>query len=52
MSGNEKAYRSMGFSGATALTIGIVSICVGVISGILLVISGARLIQNRTGLTF
>ncbi|MBO6112132.1 MAG: hypothetical protein J6P45_03685 [Lachnospiraceae bacterium] len=50
--GNEKAYRTMGFSGVMALSVGIVMICVGVISGVLLLISGAKLMQNKSGLLF
>lgn len=48
----EKAYKSMGRSGALNLTIGICTLVAGVASGILLIISGARLLANRSKILF
>lgn len=48
----EKIYKSMGKSGATNLTIGICVLVAGIVSGVLLIISGAKLLSERTKLTF
>ena len=45
---NEKAYKTMGLTGAANIAIGIVVMVVGVVA----VIGGARLLKNREGLMF
>ena len=49
---NEKAYKTMGSSGAASITIGIIMIAAGVVAGVIAIINGARLLKNRKGLTF
>lgn len=49
---NEKAYRSMAFSGTINIAIGVVMIVTGVVTGVLAVICGARLLKEKNGLTF
>ena len=46
---NEKAYKTMGLTGAANIAIGIVVMVVGVAAGVA-VIGGARLLKNREGL--
>lgn len=48
---NEKAYKTMGRSGAGTLAIGICVLVTGIVSGILLIVNAARLLKNREGLT-
>ena len=49
---NEKAYKTMGLTGAANIAIGIVMMVVGVAAGVVAVIGGARLLKNREGLMF
>lgn len=49
---NEKAYKTMGLTGAANIAIGIVVMVVGVAAGVVAVIGGARLLKNREGLMF
>lgn len=44
---NEKVYKTIGFSGASSLTIGICILVTGVASGVLLIVSGARLLKSK-----
>ncbi len=44
---NEKVYKTIGFSGATNLAIGICILVTGVTSGILLILNGAKLLKSR-----
>lgn len=48
----EKAYKTMGSVGAANLVLGICILIGGIASGILLIVNGARLLKNRTDLTF
>lgn len=48
----EKVYKTMGGSGALAITVGIVSIATGVVCGIMLIISGARLLSQKSKILF
>lgn len=48
---NEKAYKTMGRSGAGTLAIGICVLVTGIVSGILLIVNAARLLKNRESLT-
>ncbi|MCI5516233.1 MAG: hypothetical protein PUE22_05610 [Roseburia porci] len=48
----EKAYKTMGSAGAANLVLGICILIGGIASGILLIVNGARLLKNRTDLTF
>lgn len=49
---NEKAYKTMGITGAASIIIGIVVMVIGIAAGVIAVVSGARLIKDRKGLTF
>ncbi|MDO4312171.1 MAG: hypothetical protein Q4C52_03690 [Eubacteriales bacterium] len=49
---NEKAYKTMGLSGAANITIGIIMIVVGTAAGIVAIVCGARLLKNKEGLMF
>ena len=49
---NEKAYKVMTFAGAVNIAVGIVISVIGVAAGVLTIISGARLLKEKTGLTF
>lgn len=49
---NEKAYKTMGLTGAASIAIGIVTLVVGITVGAIAVVSGAKLIKDRQGLTF
>ena len=48
----EKAYKTMGSTGSANLVLGICILIGGIASGILLIVNGARLLKNRTDLTF
>lgn len=44
---DEKVYKTIGFSGAANLVIGISILVTGIASGILLVITGAKLLSSK-----
>lgn len=48
----EKAFKTMGNTGAAALTTGIIMIVTGIACGVLMLISGARLLRAKKELTF
>lgn len=48
----EKAYKTMGHTGAASLAAGIIMIIAGVTTGILTIVGGARLLKARKGLVF
>ncbi len=52
MENNEYIYRSMRFSGAVNIIIGVLLLVVGVVSGVLLLISGGKLISGKSRLIF
>ena len=49
---NEKAYKTMVVTGASAIAVGIVTLVTGVAVGVIAIVSGARLLKDRKGLTF
>ena len=49
---NEKAYKTMGITGAADIAIGVVVLVTGITVGAIAVISGAKLLKDRKGLTF
>ncbi len=49
---NEKAYRTMSFVGIVNIVLGIVIITVSAIGGAFIIASGAKLIKDKTGITF
>ena len=49
---NEKAYKTMSGVGAGNLALGIIILVVGIASGILMIVNGARLLKNKSDLTF
>lgn len=49
---NEKAYKTMGITGAAGIAVGIVTLVVGVAVGVIAIISGVQLRKDRKGLTF
>ena len=48
----EKTYKLMGKSGAFNLTVGIIVIISGIATGILLIINAAKLLGQRSRITF
>lgn len=49
---NEKAYKTMGITGAAGIAVGIVVMVVGITVGVVSIICGARLLKNKEGLMF
>lgn len=49
---NEKIYKTMSFTGAWDIAIGVVVMIVGISAGILAVINGARLLAARKNILF
>lgn len=49
---NEKIYKSMRFAGISNIVIGIIMIIAGVTTGIIAIVGGARLLKEKSGLTF
>lgn len=48
----EKTYKLMGKSGAFNLTVGIIVIISGIATGVLLIINAAKLLGQRSRITF
>ena len=48
----EKAYKTMRQAGAGSLVIGIITIVTGVTAGIIAIVNGARLLKNKSEITF
>lgn len=44
---DEKVYKTIGFSGAANLVLGISILATGITSGILLIITGAKLLNSK-----
>lgn len=49
---DEKAYKTMGSSGAANLAIGICILIGGITAGIILIVNGGRLLKNKSKLIF
>ncbi len=49
---NEKAYKSMNTVGAWSIAFGVINIVVGLAIGIGAVIAGAKLIKDKSNITF
>ena len=49
---NEKIFKTMTGTGAMALVTGIVVLTTGIVTGILMIVSGARLLRDKSGITF
>ena len=52
MENNEEIYRSMRFSGAVNLTLGVLLLVVWIVSGVMLLISGGKLISGKSRIIF
>lgn len=48
----EKAYKTMSQTGAGSIVIGIITIVTGVTAGIIAIVNGARLLKNKSEITF
>lgn len=48
----EKAYKTMGVTGAGSIAIGVIVMVIGIAAGVIGIVSGAKLLKNREGLTF
>ncbi len=49
---NEKAYKSMSKIGGWNIAMGVVSIVIGVAVGVGMIITGAKLLKDKTNITF
>ncbi|MGN0482570.1 MAG: hypothetical protein ACI4HI_03365 [Lachnospiraceae bacterium] len=49
---NEKVYKVMKHTGVTNIIMGIIMIAVGAVCGVLTIISGAKLIKEKSNITF
>ncbi|MCI8583794.1 MAG: hypothetical protein HFH11_03775 [Dorea sp.] len=49
---NEKAFKTMGITGAASIAIGVVMIVTGITTGVIAVVCGGRLLKNKEGLMF
>ncbi|MGN0143221.1 MAG: hypothetical protein ACI4AD_13430 [Roseburia sp.] len=49
---DEKLYKTMGSTGASTLAVGICVLAGGIAAGILMIINGARMLKNRSRITF
>lgn len=49
---NEKAYKTMGATGAAGIAVGVVMLVTGITAGVIAIVSGAKLLKDRKGLTF
>lgn len=48
----EKVYKSMKSAGASSIALGVIMIVLGITIGILMVVNGAKLLKNKSGITF
>ncbi len=48
---NEKIYKTVVWSGAVNMSLGIVITIVGAVSGVLMIVSGARLLKRKNEIT-
>lgn len=49
---NEKIYRTMTTVGAGNIVLGVIMIVTGIAAGVITIVGGARLLKNKSGLTF
>lgn len=49
---NEKAYKTMGRSGAESLALGIIIMVTGIICGVMSIINGAKLLHDKKEIMF
>lgn len=48
----ERIHKTMGWTGALNVTVGVISIVIGLAGGILLIVSGGKLLSERKKLLF
>lgn len=49
---NEKIYKAMTTVGAGNIVLGVIMIVTGIAAGVITIVGGARLLKNKSGLTF
>lgn len=49
---NEKIYKTMTTVGAGNIVLGVIMIVTGIAAGVITIVGGARLLKNKSGLTF
>ena len=49
---NEKLFKMLGVSGGIAIAIGVLEIIIGLTCGILTIVGGARLLREKSNITF
>ena len=49
---NEKIYKMMTTVGAGNIVLGVIMIVTGIAAGVITIVGGARLLKNKSGLTF
>ena len=49
---NEKIYKPMTPVGAGNIVLGVIMIVTGIAAGVITIVGGARLLKNKSGLTF
>ena len=49
---NEKIYKTMTTVGAGNIVLGVIMIVTGITAGVITIVGGARLLKNKSGLTF
>lgn len=49
---NEKIYKTMTTVGAENIVLGVIMIVTGIAAGVITIVGGARLLKNKSGLTF
>ena len=45
---NEKIYRTVSGTGASALTVAIITLVTGIVAGVLMIVSGVRLLKRKS----
>lgn len=48
----ENTYKTMSYTGIWSLVLGIVTICSGIAIGVMMIVNGAKLLKNKSELTF
>lgn len=49
---NEKAYKTMSKAGGWSIALGVVAIVLGIAMGVMNIVSGAKLINDKSNITF